>query len=173
MFVWYVHACPVTQSRLTLCDQMDCIPTGSSIHGTFQARALQPLASPALAGRLILYCCVTCEARYIVYLSPLFQIYLNLYFQVDSCRQHAVGSHFYVFSDNHCLLTGVFGTTAFKTITDRVGLKICYLAVIFFLLLAFWLSRFLRYITLWCYRCWACKFFVVCESSFVCLTALF
>ena len=58
-------------------------------------------------------------------------------------------------------------------ITDRVGLKICYLAVIFFLLLAFWLSRFLRYVTLWCYRCWACKFSVVYKSSFVCLISLF
>ena len=124
-------------------------------------------------GRWILYSCATWEARHIVYLSPLFQIYLNLCFQVDSCRQHAVGSHFYIFSDSLCLLTGVFGTFAFKTITDRVGLKICYLALIFFLLLAFWLSRFLRYITLWCYRCWACKFSVVYKSSFVCLIALF
>ena len=124
-------------------------------------------------GRWILYCCATWEARYIVYLSPLFQIYLNLCFQVASCRQHAVGSHFYIFSDSLCFLTGVFGTFAFKTITDRVGLKICYLAVIFILLLAFWLSTFLRYIILWCYRCWACKFSVVCKSSFDCLITLF
>ena len=132
-------------------------------------------------GRWILYCCATWEACYIVYLSPLFQIYLNLCFQVASCRQHAVGSHFYTFSDSFCLLTGVFGTFAFKTITDRVGLKIwlsssfCYWHFGFpdFFFFFFWLSRFLRYIILWRYRCWACKFSVVCKSSFVCLIALF
>ena len=31
----------VTQSRLTLCDPMDCSPPGSSIHGTSQARVLE------------------------------------------------------------------------------------------------------------------------------------
>ena len=29
----YVHACPVVQSRLTLCNRMDCSPPGSSVHG--------------------------------------------------------------------------------------------------------------------------------------------
>ena len=31
----------VTQSRLTLCDPMDCSLPGSSIHGGFQARVLE------------------------------------------------------------------------------------------------------------------------------------
>ena len=31
----------VAQSCLTLSDPMDCSPPGSSIHGTFQARALE------------------------------------------------------------------------------------------------------------------------------------
>ena len=31
----------VAQSCLTLCDLMDCNPPGSSVHGIFQARALE------------------------------------------------------------------------------------------------------------------------------------
>ena len=36
----------VTQFCLTLCDSMDCNPTGSSDHGIFQARILQWVAIP-------------------------------------------------------------------------------------------------------------------------------
>ena len=35
----------VAQSCLTLSDPMDCSPPGSSIHGIFQARVLEPGAS--------------------------------------------------------------------------------------------------------------------------------
>ena len=35
----------VTQSCLTLCDSMDCSLPGSSIHGIFQARVLEWVAS--------------------------------------------------------------------------------------------------------------------------------
>ena len=63
-----LECCEVVQSRLTLCDPMDCSPPGSSVHGAFQARMLEglpfptpgdlpdpgvepmSLASPALAG---------------------------------------------------------------------------------------------------------------------------
>ena len=31
----------VAQSCLTLCDPMDCSPSGSSVHGIFQARVLE------------------------------------------------------------------------------------------------------------------------------------
>ena len=31
----------VAQSRLTLCDRMDCSPPGFSVHGIFQARVLE------------------------------------------------------------------------------------------------------------------------------------
>ena len=34
----------VTQSCLTLCDPMFCIPPGSSVHGIFQARVLERIA---------------------------------------------------------------------------------------------------------------------------------
>ena len=34
----------VTQSRLTLCDPMDCSPPGSSVHGILQARILEQVA---------------------------------------------------------------------------------------------------------------------------------
>ena len=37
-----VHAKPL-QSCLTLCNPMDCSPTGSSVHGTLQARILEYL----------------------------------------------------------------------------------------------------------------------------------
>ena len=34
-------ACSVAKSCPTLCDTVDCSPTGSSVHGTLQARILQ------------------------------------------------------------------------------------------------------------------------------------
>ena len=64
-------ACSVAQSYQTLCNPMDCSPTGSSVHGLFQARILEwvaisypgdlpkpgrklsSLVSPALAGRFL------------------------------------------------------------------------------------------------------------------------
>ena len=36
--------CLVTKSRPTLCDPMDCIPPGSSVHGILQARTLDWVA---------------------------------------------------------------------------------------------------------------------------------
>ena len=39
-----VHACSVAQSCLTLCNPMDCSPSGSSVHGIFQARIMQWVA---------------------------------------------------------------------------------------------------------------------------------
>ena len=62
-----------------LCNPMDCGPSGSSVHGIFQARILEPVAisssrgssqsrdgtfiSVASTGRQILYCCATWEAH--------------------------------------------------------------------------------------------------------------
>ena len=40
----------VTQSRPTLCDPMDCSPTGASVHGIFQARILEWVAMPSSRG---------------------------------------------------------------------------------------------------------------------------
>ena len=37
-----VHACSIAQLCLTLCNPMDCSPPGSSVHGIFQARILEP-----------------------------------------------------------------------------------------------------------------------------------
>ena len=68
-----VHA-KTFQSRLTLCDPMDCSPPGSSVHGILQARILEciitlssgdlphpgmepvSLISPALEDRTFFYC---------------------------------------------------------------------------------------------------------------------
>ena len=36
--------CEVAQSRLTLCDPVDCSPPGSSVHGILQARILEWVA---------------------------------------------------------------------------------------------------------------------------------
>ena len=36
----------VTQSCLTLCDPMDCSPSGSYVHGILQARILECVAMP-------------------------------------------------------------------------------------------------------------------------------
>ena len=40
----YTCACSIAQSRLTLCDPMDCSPPGSSVHGISQARILEWVA---------------------------------------------------------------------------------------------------------------------------------
>ena len=40
----------VAQSRLTLCDPMDCRPPGSSAHGILQARTLEWVALPFSSG---------------------------------------------------------------------------------------------------------------------------
>ena len=39
-----VRTCLVTQSCPTLCDPMDCSPSGSSVHGILQARVLEWVA---------------------------------------------------------------------------------------------------------------------------------
>ena len=40
----------VTQSCLTLCNPVDCSPSGSSVHGILQARILEWVAIPFLRG---------------------------------------------------------------------------------------------------------------------------
>ena len=40
----------VTQSDLTLCNPMDCSPSGSSVHGTLQAKLLEWVAIPFSRG---------------------------------------------------------------------------------------------------------------------------
>ena len=42
--------CLVTQLCLTLCDPMDCSPPGSSVHGIFQARILEWVATHSSRG---------------------------------------------------------------------------------------------------------------------------
>ena len=37
----------VTKLCLTLCDPMDCSPSGSSVHGTLQARIVEALLFPS------------------------------------------------------------------------------------------------------------------------------
>ena len=68
--------CSVAQSRLTLCNPMDCSLSGSSVYGIFQARILESVAFPMAGifltqdrthiyciGRQILYHCATWEKR--------------------------------------------------------------------------------------------------------------
>ena len=43
--IWY--ACLVAQLCPTLCDPMDCSPSGFSVHGIFQARILKLVAFPS------------------------------------------------------------------------------------------------------------------------------
>ena len=40
----YIYICSITQLCPTLCNPMDCSPSGSSIHGIFQARVLEWVA---------------------------------------------------------------------------------------------------------------------------------
>ena len=41
-----MYTCSVSQWYLTLCSPTDCSPPGSSVHGIFQARILEPVAFP-------------------------------------------------------------------------------------------------------------------------------
>ena len=43
----HVCVCESLQSRLTLCDPMDCSPPASSVHGILQARILEWVAGPS------------------------------------------------------------------------------------------------------------------------------
>ena len=43
----FVHVCSIVQSCPTLCDPMDCSPSGSSVHGILQARILEWVAMPS------------------------------------------------------------------------------------------------------------------------------
>ena len=67
--------CSVTQSCPALCDPMDCSPPGSSVHGTFQARILEWVASPSSRGSSqprdwTHVSCVSCIGRLILYTAP-------------------------------------------------------------------------------------------------------
>ena len=54
LYHWYHLGSPlVTQSCPTLCNLMDCSPTGSFVHGTPQARILECVAIP-LSGDLLI-----------------------------------------------------------------------------------------------------------------------
>ena len=74
-----VYVCSVAHSCLTLCDPMDCIPPGSSVHGFSQARMLEQvsisfsresswpkdwthISCVSRTGRQILYHCAPWEA---------------------------------------------------------------------------------------------------------------
>ena len=71
-----LHACVHAQSCPTLCDSMDCSPPGSSVHGIFQTRVLEWVATSfsrgssqprdrthiSCIGKWVLYCWVTWEA---------------------------------------------------------------------------------------------------------------
>ena len=44
-YVRCCYCCLVAKLCLTLCDSMDCSPPGSSLHGVFQARMLEQVAT--------------------------------------------------------------------------------------------------------------------------------
>ena len=47
---YFVHVCSVTQSCPALSDPVDCRPSGSSVHGIFQAGILEWVAISYLGG---------------------------------------------------------------------------------------------------------------------------
>ena len=47
---WFHCVCVCAQLCLTLCDPMDCSPSGSSLHGIFQARVLEWVAISSSRG---------------------------------------------------------------------------------------------------------------------------
>ena len=97
------------QLCLSLCNPMDCIPPGFSIHGIFQARILEWVAisysgassnqgiEPVSLDRWILYHCITWEAYiYIyIYIYHIYDIYIHtthtqliyiyIYLQIPIC----------------------------------------------------------------------------------------
>ena len=68
-------ACMLAQSCLTLCDPMDCSPSGSSVHGIFQAKILEWVATCSSRGssparNQIHVSCVSCIGRHILTVEP-------------------------------------------------------------------------------------------------------
>ena len=65
-------AAKLLQSCLTLCDPMDCSPSGSSVHGILQARILEWVAMPSCRGssrprdqtQISYVCCVHRQVLY-------------------------------------------------------------------------------------------------------------
>ena len=73
IFSPFIFRCVRAQACLTLCDSMDCSPTSSSVHGTFQARILEWVAMPSSRGSSqprdwTHISCVSCIGRWILYL---------------------------------------------------------------------------------------------------------
>ena len=81
--------CSVDQSCLTLCDPMDCSPSGSSVHEILQARILEWVAISSSRGAFWLrdqvhVSCISCIGRWILYHwatweAPLSQILTSIY----------------------------------------------------------------------------------------------
>ena len=46
----HICCCSVAKSCLTLCSSLDCSPPGSSVHGIFQTRILEWVATPYFRG---------------------------------------------------------------------------------------------------------------------------
>ena len=88
---WVVYVlynqCVCAQLCLTLCDPMDCSPSGSSVHGIFQARILEWVANYSSRGWMFLT----------QGLNP--RLLCLLHWQVDSLPL-APPRQFSVFSDN-------------------------------------------------------------------------
>ena len=85
----------VAQSCPTLCDPMDCSPLGSSVHGIFQARALEWGAIALSTMGIIVFKYVTtllCEVIYAVYTHIYICIYLLWGYikQYEGCRMRAL-----------------------------------------------------------------------------------
>ena len=72
---------PTRLSCLTLCDSMDCGPTGPSIHGIFQVRILEWVAISCPRGSSwprgwTCFSCVSCTGRWIVYYSATWEAHI-------------------------------------------------------------------------------------------------
>ena len=83
----------VAQSRLTLCDPMDCSPLGFSVHEISQARVLEWVAI-SFSRESSLRTCVSCIDRRILYHEPpvsikttfLLKQSLNIFAPIFLCR---------------------------------------------------------------------------------------
>ena len=79
--------CSVTQSCLTLCDPMDCIPPGSNVPGIVQASILEWVAissprEPPLPRDHTCISCVLCTGRRILYHCATWEVLLTISYLV-------------------------------------------------------------------------------------------
>ena len=103
------YVCSVAQSWLTLLEPMDCSPLGSSVHGIFQARILEPVA--------ISYSTISFRPRDWTYVSCVSCIYRRIPYHCT-----AWGAHMCMHTHKHIYTHICIGIYAHKRIRSGTSL---------------------------------------------------